>query len=206
MKFSVITPSYLGSYRTAAKDRDKKILRAVDSVLNQTFQDFELIVIADGCEQTIEIMSGVSDEKIKTFLIPKTKLWSGEPRNTGIERADGEFITYLDIDDVFGEHHLENISKSLNGYDWVWFDDVRYSVRNDAWYENPCDIHRPGYHGTSNVCHKRSLSARWDKNGYAHDFYFIKNLLENPNYAKIQGGEYYVCHIPDNTLMRGYEL
>lgn len=206
MKFSIITPSYLGEYRTAAKDRDKKILRAVDSVLNQTFQDFEMIIIADGCEKTVKIMSEVDDLRLKTFLISKAKLWSGEPRNTGIEHATGEFILYLDIDDVIGEHHLENIAKGLNGYDWVWFDDVRYSVRNNVWYENPCDIQRSGYHGTSNICHKRELPYRWDKNGYAHDYYFISHLRENTNYAKIEGGEYYVCHIPDNTLMKGYEL
>ena len=48
MKFTVVIPSYLGAYRTAANDRDMKIQRAVDSVLSQTFQDFEIIVIADG--------------------------------------------------------------------------------------------------------------------------------------------------------------
>ena len=80
MKFTVVIPSYLGDYRTAAADRDKKIVRAVNSVLSQTFQDFEIIVIADGCEKTVEIMSGFKDKRIRTFLMPKQPVWTGRLR------------------------------------------------------------------------------------------------------------------------------
>lgn len=103
MKFSVIIPSFLGEYRTAAKDRDRKIVRAINSVLTQSFEDFEVVVIADGCEKTIEIMKQISDPRIANYSIPKSKLWSGEPRNKGIEEAKGEYIVYLDIDDWFGK-------------------------------------------------------------------------------------------------------
>jgi glycosyltransferase involved in cell wall biosynthesis len=206
MKFSVIIPSFLGAYRTAAKDRDKKIVRAISSVLNQSFQDFEVVVIADGCEKTVEIVSDIQDPRVSCYLINKTKTWSGVPRTTGIDNAKGEFIVYLDVDDLFGLNHLKNINEGLNGYDWVWFDDVRYSPKTDEWYENSCNILRAGSCGTSNICHKRSLPYRWDHDGYAHDYYFIKHLCQNMNRTKIQGGEYYVCHIPDSTLGKGYDL
>jgi glycosyltransferase involved in cell wall biosynthesis len=205
MKFSIITPSYLGEYRTAAQDRDKKIVRAVNSVLNQSFQDFEMIVVADGCEKTVEIMKQVEDERINTYLIPKSKLWSGEPRQTGIEAAKGDYIVYLDIDDIFGMDHLKHISEGLNGYDWVWFNDIRYKKQTKEWYDNPCDINISGRHGTSNICHKRTVNAKWDHVGYAHDHYFILQLKENMNFAKIPGGEYYVCHLPGSHGM-GYDL
>lgn len=199
MKFSVIIPSYLGEYRTAAKNREGKILRAVNSVLAQTFQDFEIIVVADGCEKTVEIMKSIKDLRVKTILIPKSKLFSGEPRMQGINEAIGEFIIYLDIDDVYGLNHLKNINDQLNGYDWVWFDDIRLNPKINEWYENPCDINQISRHGTSNVCHKRVLpiEAKWDYVGYAHDYYFVQKLKQNTNYAKINGGEYYVCHIPN---------
>jgi glycosyltransferase involved in cell wall biosynthesis len=56
MRFSIIVASNLGNYASnLAKDRDKKIVRMIESVMVQTFQDFELIIVADGCEKTIEI-------------------------------------------------------------------------------------------------------------------------------------------------------
>lgn len=196
MKFSVIIPSFLGEYRTAAKNRDQKIIRAVNSVLGQTFQDFEIIVVADGCDKTVQIMKQV--EGVKTIKIPKSKLWSGEPRMAGIDNAQGEFIVYLDIDDLYGENHLKNINDQLGNYDWVWFDDIRLNPKLNEWYENPCDITQISRHGTSNVCHKRILpfQAKWDYVGYAHDYYFVLQLRRNTNFTKIKGGEYYVCHIP----------
>jgi glycosyltransferase involved in cell wall biosynthesis len=201
MKFSIIIPSLLADYRTAANDRDKKIIRAVNSVLVQSFQDFEVIVIADGCQKTIEIMKQIEDPRVHTILIPHSKLWSGEPRNAGIETAKGEFIIYLDIDDLYGENHLQNIESQLGNYDWVWFDDIRYAPRQKQWFENPCDITQISRHGTSNICHKRTMPVKWDHPGYAHDFYFVAQLRENKNYTKIKGGEYYVMHIPG-----GYDL
>jgi glycosyltransferase involved in cell wall biosynthesis len=205
MKYSVILASYLGEYRTAAIDRDRKILRAVYSVINQTCQDFEIIVVADGCEKTVEIMELVTDPRLTTILIPKAKIWSGVPRNTGIEQAKGDFITYLDIDDLYGDNHLQNIANGLNGFDWVWFDDIRYHPRSNNWYVNPCDIRIMGKHGTSNICHKRSLPYRWDHEGYAHDYYFIKHLKQNTNFSKIEGGEYYVMHLPHSNVDKGYD-
>ena len=196
MKYSIIIPSFLGEYRTAAKDRNRKIIRSVNSVLTQTYQDFEIIVVADGCDKTVQIMKQVTDERLTTIKIPKSKLFSGEPRMAGIDIAKGEFIIYLDIDDVYGENHLQNITNQLGSFDWVWFDDIRFNPKSNEWYENPCDIHQISRHGTSNICHKRSLPVKWDHVGYAHDYYFILQLKQHPNYTKIQGGEYYVCHIP----------
>jgi glycosyltransferase involved in cell wall biosynthesis len=204
MKFSIIIPSYLGQYRNAAQNRDTKILRAINSVVTQTYKDFEIIVIADGCEKTVDIMRNI--QAVDTYYISKSKTWSGEPRNAGIEVAKGDFILYLDIDDLYGENHLKNISDQLAGFDWVWFDDVRYAPKADQWYVNRCNIFQMGKHGTSNICHKRSLPYKWDHTGYAHDYYFIKHLRQNTNFARIEGGEYYVCHIPDSTLGKGYDL
>lgn len=206
MKFSVIMPSYLGEYRTAAKDRDRKILRAINSVICQTFPDWELIVIADGCEKTVSIVSKVVDERVRCIYIERNKLWGNEARNAGIDNAKGDYIIYLDIDDLYGSTHLENVNAGLKSYDWVWFDDNRYSPRGEEWYVNVCDIIKAGKHGTSNICHKRTLKNRWKRPGYAHDHYFIRELRENINYTKIPGGEYYVCHIPDSNIGKGYDL
>lgn len=207
MKFSVVIPSYLGPYPSAARDRDKKLPRAIQSCLNQTFTDFEVHVIADGCQQSFDIASQFTDPRLHVWKIERKKLWSGYPRNKGIDEAKGEYIIYLDIDDIYGENHLQIVASGLGNYDWVWYDDIRYNLRDDFWFENRCDIRQVGKHGTSNICHKTELGMRWDEDGkYAHDYYFVQKLLSNTNFIKIATPEYYVCHIPGTGASGGYDV
>ena len=97
---SVVMPSYLGAYKRAAKNRDDKIVRAIKSVQVQTYKDWELLVIADGCEKTVEIVSAIKDKKVKLHSISKQALWSGAVRNKGLSEAIGDYACYLDIDDA----------------------------------------------------------------------------------------------------------
>ena len=206
MKFTIVIPSFLGPYATAARNREEKLLRAVDSCLNQTYEDFEVNVVADGCGKTLNIMEQVTDKRVNTFYIEKKGHFSGRPRNKGIEEARGEWIAYLDIDDVFGENHLEIIASQLRSWDWVWFNDIRYFYRMKAWYENPCDIRVKSMNGTSNICHRSDLEVEWTHTGYAHDFYFTQQLLKFKHFTKIKTPEYYVCHIPGAKINGGYDL
>lgn len=196
MKFSVIMPSRLADYPSAAKNRDVKLIRAVNSVIKQTFEDWELHIIADGCQKTIDIVqTTLKDTRIHLWKIEHKKLWAGGPRNKGITEALGEWIIYLDNDDIYGENHLEIVNEGLADYDWVWYNDIRY--RKDFWYENQCDIHILGKHGTSNVAHKRSLGLLWPEEGkYSHDYVFARQLLDYKNGGRINTPEYYVCHVP----------
>lgn len=200
MKFSIVIASLLAPYVGAAHDRENKLLRAVASAQHQSFDDYEIIVVADGCQRTMELVSDAIN--VRSFLIPRGKLFSGGPRNKGIEEAKGEFIIYLDIDDIYGIDHLKKINDHLNGYDWVWYNDIRWGGR---WQENHCDIFQVGKHGTSNLCHKKGL-ARWTVNGYAHDYHFTRELLKNKNYKKIPTPEYYVCHVPGIGRLKGYDI
>ena len=198
MKFSIVIASLLSHYPGAAHNREQKLLRAVASAQHQTFKDYEIIVVADGCEKTLEPTKDL--ENVRTLWVPRGKLFSGGPRNKGIEEANGEYIVYLDIDDVLGNEHLEKIEKHL-GPDWVWFNDLRW---NNGWYENHCDINQLGKHGTSNICHKK-LGVKWDVSGYAHDYHFVRKLKVF-KYKKIPTPEYYVCHIPGRGKIKGYDL
>ena len=207
MKFTIVMASYLGEYAGASKQRDQKILRAVQSCLQQTFTDFELLIIADGCHKTVDIINdSVDDDRVRVIKISRGALFSGAPRNKGIEEAQGEYIIYLDIDDIYGKNHLSIVNTGLQLYDWVWYNDIRYNPRLKIWYENNCDIRVVGRHGTSNVCHRTALDTRWEFKGYAHDHYFVQNLLKNSNHAKIQSPEYYVCHVPGTVTTGGYDL
>ena len=208
MKFTVVMASRLANYPNAARNREAKLLRAIASVIDQTFTDWELNIIADGCQRTVDIVKEkITDERVNLFLIQHHKLWSGNPRNTGIMQGKGEWIIYLDIDDLYGENHLQLVSDGVAAYDWVWFNDIRYRERLGYWYENPCDIHIIGKHGTSNIAHRRELNMFWPEDGkYAHDHHFIQQLLTNNNFAKIPAPEYFVCHVPGTGFSGGYDV
>ncbi len=187
-------PSFLGKYRNAAQGRDWKIVRAIESVINQTFKDWELIVVADGCKKTVEIVQKITDERVILLYIDKQKLWSGYVRNTGIDRAQGGYICYLDIDDCFAPEHLAEIAPLLKGKDWYWCDDYVYN--GTEFRHRKCNVDKLGQCGTSNLIHKKI--AWWEaKDGYAHDWNFLNNLKSaSKNYEYIKAGRYLVCHVP----------
>ena len=197
MKVSIVMASYLGDYPKAAKHRDKKILRAIDSVMNQTYKNIECIVVADGCDKTVDIVknSYLYSDKVKGYKIEKQTRWSGVPRNTGIYKATGEWICYLDVDDYFKPGHVAGIVKQIASTDdWLFFDDW-VANREGKLRRRPCALSM-GKCGTSNIIHRKI--ALWNEKGsYAHDWQFIKNLrAASRNHRKIVAGEYVVCHIP----------
>jgi glycosyltransferase involved in cell wall biosynthesis len=104
-KVSVIIPTY---------NRADFIGEAIQSILDQTFQDFEIIVVDDGStDNTHEIIEKFNEPRIKYVFQENRGVC--EARNTGIKNSRGEYITFLDSDDVLyekafekGVHALEN--------------------------------------------------------------------------------------------------
>ncbi|AFY58142.1 glycosyl transferase [Rivularia sp. PCC 7116] len=94
---SVVVPAY---------NSQSTILETIDSVLGQTFSDFELIVINDGStDNTLEILTSVKDTRLKVYSYPNGGLPAA--RNRGIARASGEFISFIDADDLWTPDKLE---------------------------------------------------------------------------------------------------
>lgn len=90
----------------ATYNREKFIGETIDTILAQTYNNFELIIVDDGStDKTEEIIKGYRDERI---LYIKTSNWGGpaRPRNIGIEKARGEYITFCD-DDLWFSNKLE---------------------------------------------------------------------------------------------------
>ena len=104
-KVSVIMPTY---------NRARFIKDAIKSVLNQSFKDFELIIINDGStDATEKIILKFKDPRI---IYIKKKKNKGLPsaRNLGISRARGRYISYLDDDDIYYPRHLKRLSDFLD--------------------------------------------------------------------------------------------
>lgn len=108
-KFSLIVPVY---------NVENYIRKCIMSLLNQTFKDFEIIVVNDGTKDK-------SIDKIKdldvTIITQKNKGLS-QARNEGVKKAKGEYLIFIDSDDYVEENLLEEINKSLvNNPDLVRF-------------------------------------------------------------------------------------
>lgn len=195
MKYSIVCQSFLGHYDGAAKNRPEKLKRAIKSVLDQSLNDFELIIVADGCNETFDLVQKEyeSDGRIECFLIPKQKLWSGTPRSFGIKQAKGDYVLYIDSDDYWGKDHLKKIDNQIGDTDWVYFNDILAPNKK----ERTVFINRKFQCGTANICHKRTLDITWGGGKYGYDDWSaVESLLRFKNNKRIDTPEYYCAHIP----------
>ena len=137
IELSVVMPSYLGEYEGCASDRENKFIRSVHSFLENSLYDKELIVIGDKCEITECILNEYFKHELNIGRIKfyqfsnKQKLFSGSLRSKGIELASGEYICYLDTDDILGKNHLSSIYNQVKteNLDWAYFNDF---INSDA--------------------------------------------------------------------------
>ena len=87
---------------------------SIGSVLRQTFTDFELLVVGDGCTDDSEAVVGrVGDPRVKWINLPTNTGHQSEPNNEGLRQARGQFIAYLGHDDLWLPHHLSCLISGL---------------------------------------------------------------------------------------------
>lgn len=118
---SIVVPAY-NSQRT--------ILETIQSVQDQTFNDFEIIVIDDGStDKTLETLYSIKDARLRVFSYENAGV--AIARNRGIYHSKGEFIAFLDSDDLWTSDKLESQLAYLQAspdagvaYSWTCFMDV----------------------------------------------------------------------------------
>lgn len=104
--FSVILPTF---------NRKTLVLRAIDSVLFQNYQDFELIVVDDGSNDgTIEVLDRYKDPRLK--ILQKENGGVSSARNLGLENARGKYVTFVDSDDYLLQGFLEDAWEFFSQY------------------------------------------------------------------------------------------
>lgn len=97
MDISVIIPLY---------NKGALVKRAIDSVLSQTYQDFEIIVVDDGSkDDSAQYVKEYTDDRVKYYY--KDNGGVSSARNYGTEESQGVWIIFLDADDEFEPHALE---------------------------------------------------------------------------------------------------
>jgi glycosyltransferase involved in cell wall biosynthesis len=204
VELSVIMPSFLGEYDGCASDRENKFIRAVHSFLENSLYDKELIVIGDNCEITDRLLNEYFKHELNIGRIKfhqfrkKQKVFSGSLRSKGIELALGDYICYLDTDDIIGKNHLSSIFNQVKtqSLDWAYYNDF---INSDAGLITKKVELKKDSIGTSSIIHKKDKKINWDKcDGYGHDFKFIERLIKwSDKKDKIYGATYIICHIPN---------
>jgi len=223
--FTIIMACTLSDYKGAATDRERKLVRAIESVIAQTFGDWELLIVADGCERTFDLVREkyVGEKRIDCFLMPQQNnegVWKrvNDCRNYGHRVAKGKYCLYLDSDDCFGTEHLHKVYVGIGDQcihkfykpatenefncdtsmpNVVFFDDFIVFNKSDLLprTKRSCSLQR-GKCGTSNIAFKTELKVTWEDQTYLHDWRFIQQLMKF-KIKTIQPCEYIVCHIPN---------
>lgn len=101
---SVVIPTY---------NREKTIQKSIDSVLNQTYRNIELVVIDDGSTDGTEtLVKSIQDERLKYYKISCNK-GAGAARNSGVSYTTGDYIAFHDSDDAWTKDKLEKQMEKL---------------------------------------------------------------------------------------------
>jgi glycosyltransferase involved in cell wall biosynthesis len=170
---SIIIPVY---------NREDKVGRAIDSVLNQTFSNWELILINDNSsDNSLGVISTYQDDRI-VIIDLKENGGAAAARNVGIKRARGKFIAFLDSDDCYSPKFLERSFSVLIGA------------------ENEIGFSWTGYTFVTSSTHKSQFwSPSQSSNNYLS---FLSNLHTGTNSGLMVKAEVFdVCGYFDERLL-----
>ncbi len=148
---SVVIPAF---------NAERTIGETLASVLNQTFTDFEVIVIDDGSQDsTLAIVQSITDSHLQVFSYPNAGVAAS--RNRGIFQAVGDFVAFLDADDLWTADKLSDQLQALQTHPEAT---IAYSWTD--YIDETGQFLRPGMHVTANGnVHSRLLLSFFLENG-----------------------------------------
>ncbi len=108
---SVIIPTY---------NREKLLKRCIKSVLNQSYENFEIVVVDNySDDDTANLIHDINSDRIKFFQINNEGVIA-KSRNFGIKKAKGKYVAFLDSDDWWDKHKLKLCLNYMSDYDFVY--------------------------------------------------------------------------------------
>lgn len=123
-KVSVIIPVY---------NSEKFLARTIESVLNQTFTDFELLLVNDGSKDASPSICdsyAAQDKRVRVFHKPNGGVSSA--RNCGLDNANGQYIAFLDNDDLYYPEFLQTMVSNIGDFDYL-LASFKESEKIDSW-------------------------------------------------------------------------
>ena len=114
--------------------RDYTLKRAIESVINQTYDNFEIVVVDDNAnaEWNSKVQAIIEDYPQIVYIHNLTNKGSAESRNIGIKNSNGEYITFLDDDDIYLADKIKNQAEFMQE------NNLDYSI-TDLWLYNESD-------------------------------------------------------------------
>lgn len=182
-KVSVIVPVYNG---------EKYIKRCIDSLLKQSYKNYEIIIVDDGSnDNTSLICNRLCESNIKIKYIYIDNAGVSRARNKGIQESKGEYILFVDSDDTVEFNYIERLSEAVDGHVMAmcgWYDVNRdyeldnseRDVDNALWF-----ITAPSYGHYlavwNKIFRKEYLTKFRVDIAYLEDGVFIYEYLQNAN-------------------------
>lgn len=162
---SIIIPFY---------NAEKYMKQCIDSLKNQVYTNYEAIFINDGStDKSCEVFE--KNKNNKMILIDNLKKGVSSARNTGLKKANGDYIAFLDIDDLYNEYYLDNMVKSIKEYstDIVLCDYIEHYQNKDLiiklpWKNQILD---------KKIIAEELVPSMIGRNGKKDDTIFIRSLV-----------------------------
>ncbi len=128
--FSIVVPLY---------NKEKYIRCTVESILSQTFQDFEIIVINDGStDKSVKVVESMTDDRIR--LINQENAGVSAARNKGVQNSKSKYVAFLDADDIWFQNFLRTIYELICDYPDAGLYATAYKKRNANYQEFEINI------------------------------------------------------------------
>jgi glycosyltransferase involved in cell wall biosynthesis len=208
MKLSIVIPAY---------KTENTLERCLKSVINQNISDYEMILVDDGSpDKCGEICDEWANRNNKIKVIHKANGGLSDARNTGIDAAQGDYITFVDSDDAIEENSLYELMTELQNhpeYDFIEYPTFRFykfknqnilnfenhvytDLFNDYWLKDKAYCHTYAW----NKIYKRQLfdRVRYPLGLYFEDVYTLPEIIkECKTIATSSHGMYYYYANPN---------
>ena len=123
MRFSVIIPLY---------NKALYVAKAVDSVLSQTFGDYELVIVDDGSkDSSVDVATKLIEGHLNCRLIRQENCGVSMARNNGVAVSQGEYLCFLDADDWWELTFLEEMDKLVSEFPEAGIFGTNYTIVNE---------------------------------------------------------------------------
>ena len=183
IKYSFIVPVY---------NTEKYLKKCLDSLVNQTYKDFEIIVVNDGStDKSSSIISKYQKKYKNIIVINKENEGLSMARNRGVQKSSGKYIIFVDSDDYVSNKLLEEVDKKIDDSDILRFqiatEDEEYTKINEyheEGFESMC-----GYDAFKDLSSYHFVEPAWcyviRKNYYIENKFSFKKGVYHEDFGLI---------------------